>query len=150
MYEEQKIALQNFINEQEFNVALTLDFDFAYLHTITNRSIRKTLRAWDASVNRKLLGKNWAKCPENHFSYFAFIEKPETYPHIHLIAAVPDNELTYFSEQAERAWKRLRSADAKANGVDIQICYNQPAWVSYITKDVTAESWLHSSEFKNY
>ena len=148
MYTEQKTALQNFINEQEFNVAMTLDFDFAFLHTITNGSIRKTLKAWDASINRKLLGTKWAKYPEQHLNYFAFIDKPETYPHIHVIAQVPEHELAFFAEQADFAWKRLRSTDARVNGIDIQICYNQPDWVSYITKDVTAESWLHSSEFK--
>ena len=148
MNDEQRQALMECINEQEFNVAVTLNFDFKCLHTLSPANTKKTLRAWDAAINRKLLGKNWRKKEDQHIEYFAFVEKQEEDPHYHLLVKVPEHELKYFAEQAKITWQKLKTADKTDKGVKISILYNQADWLDYITKELTNDSWLYSKEFK--
>jgi len=75
MNRNERRQLRAFVNEGTFNIALTLDFDHAYFHSITIDSMRKTLKQWDAAINRKLLGREWGSRQEEHIEYFAFIEK---------------------------------------------------------------------------
>jgi len=138
-------ALRDFVNRQHFNAAITLDFDYAYFD-----SMKRTLRAWDAAINRKLLGKKWHKTPDFHIQYFAFIEKPDTNPHIHIAARIPEHDFSYFRKQGVIAWSKLRSADQSEAGARIEEIYEQEGWISYITKSCTSENWLHSNEIKQW
>ena len=148
MNKNEREILRNFINRQHFNTAITLDFDYAYFDTITIESMLRTLKAWDAAINRKLLGRNWSKKLESHIEYFAFIEKPDINPHIHIAARIPKDEIAFFKTQGVIAWSKLRSTDQSMAGVRISDIYEQEGWVRYITKSCTTESWLHSNEFK--
>ena len=148
MNKTERKALREFINRQHFNTAITLDFDYAYFDSITIDSMKRTLKAWDAAVNRKLLGKKWHKMPDRNITYFAFIEKPDTNPHFHIAAQIPEHEISYFRKQGAIAWKKLRSTDQSEVGVRIEEIYEQEGWIRYITKSCTSDSWFHSNEFK--
>lgn len=150
--EGEREAIQWLLQQKSFNVAVTLDFDFAYVHNITLESIRKTLRTWDAHVNRKLLGNKWREREAEHLSYYAFVEKIDSIPHLHLIAQVPPDDLTYFGQQARLAWQKLKSTDHGEKGVNVSLLLtddDREEWGRYITKDIKPGSWIYSLEFKN-
>lgn len=147
--EDQRQGLLDCIGDKSFNLAMTMNFDFGCLHTITQENATRALRAWDAAINRKLLGRNWARKHDRHLEYFAFLEKMEEFPHYHLLVNAPAKELGFVAREAKRAWQRLKTADKSHHGVEITALYNQPDWASYISKELTDESWLYSKTFKS-
>jgi len=148
MNEDQRQGLLDCIGDRSFNLAMTMNFDFKCLHTISQDNATRTLRVWDAAINRKLLGRNWARKQDRHLDYFAFLEKLEEFPHYHLLVNAPAQELDFVAREARNAWHRLKTADKSQHGVKITVLYNQPDWASYISKELADESWLYSKEFK--
>ena len=148
MNRNERKVFREFLNRHEFDAALTLDFDFAYFGSISSDSVWGTLKAWDAAVNRKLLGKNWHLAQEEHIEYFAFVEKLYSYPHLHLAVKSKGTPFAKFEWASTSAWRCLRSTDHSRRGSDVQRIASQEKWVGYITKAVTRDSWMHSSEFK--
>ncbi len=148
MKKKEREVLRKFINRYRFNTAITLNFGYAYFDSITIESMLKTLKAWDAAINRKLLGRNWSKTPERHIEYFALIEKPDTHPHFHIAAFIPEHEVKYFKRQGNIAWTKLRSTDESEWSTKIVDIYDQEGWIHYITKHCTYDSWIHSNRFK--
>jgi len=146
--ETEQQGIQQLLSEHDFNVALTLNFAFSHHANLTKESIRATLRCWDARINRKLLGKNWMKKKDKHIHYFAFIEKLDSTPHLHLIANVPVNEWKFFKKEATIAWQRLNGTDKSDNGVKITVIHDKKGWAGYITKDYQKDCWIESGEFK--
>ena len=148
---DQKTAFRSMLDSRDFNVAAT--FHLSYKSTQTIDSIRHKLNSWNGRINRKLLGNNWLTRKDEFLVYFAFIEKLDSIPHLHLILSVPDKDLPYFTQQAQLAWIKLRGTDCGKSGVDIQRLHTEQdrqRWIRYISKDFRPDSWFYSGEFNNW
>lgn len=94
-----------------------------YTHLITLASntseiseewMRDRLRQWDARVNRALYGPKWRKHYDELIWFSAFLEKPRTNPHWHLLlrfvgrtGSDKSGEFEIIGDLADRVWLKL-------------------------------------------
>lgn len=103
--------LTDWLNEADpFRYWISLASNDPYISVDRMRGL---LRAWDARLNRRMLGPQWAKRDTRLF-YVACLEKPRRNPHCHLLARLsePDVERRLrqegeLAEHAARVWKSL-------------------------------------------
>jgi len=106
------------------------------------------LKAWDASMNHILIGSRWRKRPDLRMIWFAFLEKPETNPHWHLLVdnagletEVQLARLENFGLEADRMWGKV----SPRGSVNTQLYLNSGA-IDYVTKSVRGDvSMMRSS-----
>lgn len=137
-----------FIYEQNHSLHLTLKFDFNCLSDLTQARMRNTLKAFDARLNRSLLGPKWTqKHPSEHIQWDAFAEKVTTHGHWHLLASVPVEQIRTFTLTAKRAWQELRGTDKTEKGFHCDIIYDNYGLADYVVKELK-DSHVNSLEFK--
>ncbi len=104
-------------------------------------TMRDRLRAWDARVNRALYGQKWQKHQDDLIWYFAFLEKPRSNPHWHLLLRVvgrlgsdQGEEFKRLPVLAEKTWMKLMpSGTVAVEGIDAR----SKEWlVTYVAKEV--------------
>lgn len=101
--------------------------------------IRDRLRAWDARINRKLIGPKWRQRREDRIRGFYFLEKPVSNPHWHgLVQFFPpwpecreEYELQ-FDLCSPEIWKQL----VPTGTVDIQKIVCQRRVIEYAVKSL--------------
>lgn len=76
--------------------------------------IRGRLKQWDAHICRLLLGPNWQQKAPDRPLFAAFLEKPDTNPHYHLLLKFQPSPRRTIKEQQElfaadaaRLWRKL-------------------------------------------
>lgn len=120
---------------------LSETFTFTHFITLTSnssdisvQSLRDRIKHWDALVNRELYGPKWRKHYDEILWWFAFMEKPETNPHWHLLCRFQDvDKLAKFTVVAEMMWLKTLPSGT----VDIQPIKENPERVNdYVTKRV--------------
>jgi hypothetical protein len=100
-----------------------LNARFRFTHFITlatndqspgKERLRDLLKEWDARLNRDLNGPKWRKHRDELTYWFAFLEKPKSNPHWHLLFKVdyfedlsPDPRVGRLQSAALFHWKRL-------------------------------------------
>lgn len=141
-------AIFKYLHNQRHTVLLTLKFDFAILHRVTESSVRRTLRAWDARTNRKLLGPKWHKYTSRHLQWDAFIEKIDVHPHLHLLATVKLIDLPKFQMAARSAWQSLRGTDQSTKGFHWDIASDYSSRAIYCSKEFDGLGHINYLEFK--
>ncbi|WP_223476568.1 hypothetical protein [Oricola indica] len=103
----------------EMHKWLSTAFRFTHIVTLTTHDntlspevLRSRLRAWDARVNRELYGPKWRKHADELLWYFAFLEKPNSNPHWHLLLRVVGR----WGSDGSRDYKKLPLAVRDAWG----------------------------------
>jgi hypothetical protein len=98
---------------------------------------RRALKKWDARVNHKLLGRNWAAMHADRMFCFFSPEKFETNPHWHgLIRFFSDDQVEVarqaglFDEFAGRVWKEV----VPSGSFEAKIIREQKPVAEYISK----------------
>ena len=105
-------------------------------------------------MNRKLVGKRWAKRPNQRMISFFFLENPNSNIHWHgLIKFSAENKIPIFEQQhifdwhADLTWRQL----VPKGTVNIQQVEDQRSLVRYVTKmlpySVSYESFVLPGEF---
>ncbi len=118
------------------------------------KRMRRLLREWDARINRKVVGPNWQKRPEDRIWGFYFLEKPGSNPHWHGLIQFfppwPDRAEEYagrFDEWASVFWKEL----IPTGMADVQRIDNQSRVSDYVVKSlgfgVSYEHFIVPDEF---
>ena len=151
---------RKWLNQWPFSRYVTLAFNQPVGHFLleSNRlRMRERLRKWDAMMNSKILGRNWAKKPEDHMFTFYVLEKPNSNPHYHgLIRFFEGGGLPVASQEerldkhADRIWKHL----VPSGSTSIQAIYDQAGASKYLAKTLAnAVSWdnlVLPDEFKRH
>ena len=157
-----------------------LNTDFAFTHFITlatnqasrelktrhriagqDSSFRETklrhlLRQWDARVNRQLNGPKWLAHADDAIWFFAFLEKPETNPHWHLLFRInffttilPHAKLEQLKTAATAHWQRLVPS-GKVSVKEINAGHDRVT--DYVAKElgyeVQYQSWTVPDDFR--
>jgi hypothetical protein len=103
--------------------------------TIGAEKAIERLRKWDAFVNRELVGKDWARRPEDRMWSFYFLEKADAHAHWHgvvrFMSWAPWHQ-ERFDNYASQAWKKLMPSGSS----DIQPVSEQSEVVKYVAKSV--------------
>ena len=130
------------IELQGFRYFTTLAFN----RDITVDGARYYLRQLHARLDRKALGRNWAKKdPHNErLLSISFIEHPLTNLHFHMLWRAPQHEAMMIKAMPG-IWKRLfKSGDIKTLPISK---INKLSW--YCTKQLTPDSYILSTEFSS-
>jgi hypothetical protein len=103
----------------------------------TAAHMRERLYQFDARMNRRLLGKDWQRRPDNRIFYFFAPEKLAQNPHWHGVVyfygAVGDElkrQEAIFDRRAPSIWKDL----APKGSVDVKAIDDLPGGIGYIAK----------------
>ncbi len=99
-------ALQEMLIEQNFQWHITANFN----RVTTPSNGRDKLKAWSSFIDRKLLGRNYYKKPDDQRLFFVAI--PEVgagsiHLHYHLLAKLPESRHEQFPLIAESTWKHF-------------------------------------------
>ena len=145
---------------------LATEFTFTHFVTLATNDntlspavLRRRLRNWDARVNRRLYGQKWQKHADDALWYFAFLEKPASNPHWHLLLRLvgrwgedPLGDIARFSRTAASTWR-----DVTPSGTTNvqQIRANTYKTVSdYVAKELRGElqysSFVTPDEFRRF
>jgi hypothetical protein len=130
------------IELQDFRYFTTLVFN----RDITANGARHFLRELHARLDRKALGRNWArKDPHNErLLSISFIEHPLTNLHFHMLWRAPQHE-TMLIEAMPGIWKKLfKSGDVDTKPI---LKIDKLSW--YCTKELTPDSYILSTEFSS-
>lgn len=85
-----KNALQEWMARGDYNFAATANFN---RHTNLTAA-KKSLKAWQCNVDKKILGRKWKAAPENDRIFFlAFPEHQASNLHFHMLLRAPVNPL---------------------------------------------------------
>lgn len=123
---------------------LNEEFTFTHFVTLASNSndislrvMRDRIEHWDQRVNRELYGPKWRKHYDELLWFFAFLEKPTTNPHWHLLVRFQDRDkLLRFAPVAEMKWRKVLPQGT----VDIQpITGKHSRVVDYVLKSVGGE-----------
>jgi hypothetical protein len=134
-------AIVDWIDRFHYHRFVTLAFNSGHTPITQRRYFDplaqvQLLRAWDARVNHKLLGKRWARDRLHRIWYFAIMEKPVTNPHWHLLLrfdggpAFQAEHEHLFDAWAGRLWSKL----VLPGSIDIQKIYDRRGAVDYTLK----------------
>jgi hypothetical protein len=132
------------LNQWQFSRFVTLAFNDPASHRAgafqdagSEGHHRRALRKWDARVNHKLLGKNWAAMHADRTFSFYSPEKFETNPHWHgFIKFFSDDEIevarqaSLFDEYAGQIWKKI----VPSGSFDAKVIRDQGPIADYILK----------------
>lgn len=101
---------------------------------------KKLLRKWDARMNRKILGREWAKLHEFRLFYVYALEKADLNPHWHGLVHffdAPDDErrrqAEVFDRWADPIWKSL----VPSGDVDVVPAWERTGAINYLAKSLT-------------
>lgn len=99
--------------------------------------LEERLKAWDARINRTLLGRSWRDRTAERTLWVGTLEKPRISPHYHLLMRFPHNDRhdmatthSLFAEHAEKHWKKL----VPSGTVDAKIIHTRIKLAKYILK----------------
>jgi hypothetical protein len=141
---ELKEEISNWLENWRFTRFVTLatnDSSMSSARLPTSRlpytKLRDRLRQWDARMNRKLLGKCWAKHAQDRIFRFYFLEKMDTNPHWHgLVCFFPVKNKScaeqehIFDTKAGPFWKKL----VPSGTVDVKPITAQRGVAKYVAK----------------
>ena len=113
---------------------------------ITADGARHFLRQFHARLDRMALGANWAKKdPINgRLLSISFIENPLTNLHFHMLWRSPQHEAKLV-EAMPGIWEKL----VPSGDVDTQLISYLGKLNKYVTKQLTPDSYILSSEFSS-
>ena len=101
---------------------------------------KKILRSWDARMNRRILGREWANMHEFRLYYVYAPEKPDLNPHWHGLVkffdaseAEHERQGEVFDEWANPTWKQ----PVPAGDVDTMAIRDQAGALNYLAKSLT-------------
>lgn len=129
--DDYRAALIRWIADLKPDLYVTFVFNTA----MTLRTAQDRLEAFQARVDRKLLGPKWQDKSDNRTRYIAFAEKVDSNIHIHAVFQVPTGESREFAAAAPAFWKAL----APAGNLDIQDVTHAEGVADYITKEIRPE-----------
>lgn len=156
-----KDALLRWLAEWRWDRYVTLSFNepakLNRLGDVTESEIasrKDKLKEWEGRMNRRLLGRNWAKLRDKHMSNFYTMEKPRFSPHYHGLVHFPNTDHVererkgkLFDTFAEETWNHL----VASGDVDIQPVVDRQVVERYICKSITDglnyENWVLPNEF---
>lgn len=98
-------AYKDFVKSQHCNYFVTANFN----RNTTINGARKALKHWAAKIDRKLLGKNWAKiATDERLHFFACAEHINSNLHWHLLLKITDkNKRNSFEHVAAKYWREI-------------------------------------------
>lgn len=95
-------------------------------------------KAWDARVNRALLGRRWAKKKDKRLVIFATLEKPTKNPHWHLLVSIQEDP-----PKRDQTRKRLHTLSGEIwetlcprGTTDVQEIWDQAGIIKYVAKEL--------------
>ncbi|SDR49874.1 hypothetical protein SAMN05519103_04010 [Rhizobiales bacterium GAS113] len=123
-------------------------FDFFVGLAINDQSVgprraRDLVREWNARMDRRIVGKQWLRRPDERMFALHVLEKPGSNPHWHSLIRLeppePDRwpvQARKLQEYAELEWRKL----IKSGTVDVQQITRTPEFVArYIAKELAGE-----------
>ena len=128
-------------------VTLTFNQPYAGDRTAIGSSLKhghlkRTLRSWDARVNRAILGRHWSAMDADRTWSFFTLEKPGSNPHFHGLVRFFTNDEDEISRQAkifdnniERIWKEL----VPSGSIDLQDISDRAGVTKYIAKTINCD-----------
>lgn len=152
-------AIAELLNRWSFDRYVTLTFNDLSLASSSSRRVtafmKDKLREWDGRINRKLIGRNWAKMPEFRTFCFFAPEKVGSNPHWHGLVRFFDadeeehlRQSERFDEWAQALWVKL----VPSGTVDIQMIDSQVPTAKYVAKslgyDVNYDHFVLPDEFQ--
>ena len=129
--------IRAWLSDKHFTHFVTLAFNEPM---VGKERMRQKLKAWDARVNRRLLGKRWRKKTDERLNWLAIPEKQESNPHWHLLVQILPEQFSEFEEREflfgfdailETTWRMI----VPSGTVDVQPVENKRVQ-SYITKQL--------------
>lgn len=133
LYRE-RAAIVNWLGKHPWHYFVTLA---SITPGLSPKAMRSRFRIWDAEANRRILGLRSLKPHERLFTA-AFLEKPITMPHWHLLMRIQQSELPEtakcperLKETVGRIWKKLTPSGT----VDVQPVRNDMV-VEYVAKEL--------------
>lgn len=143
-------AVNELLRDMNLEYFLTANFN----RDTNYEAARKTLKAWHAHLDRKLLGGSWSKKAQNERTQFvAFAEHFDSNLHWHLLLRLGDGaDAKRFEAVADQCWNKLvigGSMDVQHLDTDA----DKARTANYVTKDLwqqrAIESFVLSGEFRN-
>lgn len=156
-----KDALLRWLAEWRWDGYITLSFNepakLNRLGDVTESetaSRKHKLKEWEGRMNRRLLGRNWAKLHDKRMFNFYTMEEPRFNPHYHGLVHFPKTDQVererkgkIFDKFAEEIWKYL----VASGDVDVKLTFDREVIERYICKSIedglNYENWVLSSEF---
>ncbi|MCK8483758.1 hypothetical protein MUY21_06880 [Aliiroseovarius sp. S2029] len=145
-------AVREWLNRMWFTHFITLTSNN---QMFTRHDMAARLRAWDARVNRNLVGPKWQKRVDERIYWIAFPEKADVNPHWHLLLQLLPEQIEEdedrqgvcdwsFEDDVKHIWTRL----VPSGTVDVQrigsgMCRRDGA-ARYVTKSLGFEPNLES------
>lgn len=108
---------------------------FVFNSQISLSSAKDRLDAFQARMDRALIGPKWLDKPEERIRFIGFVEKADTNIHIHAVFDLPTKQDHAFVAAAPTIWKKL----APAGNLDIQMVTYAEGVADYITKEIRPE-----------
>ncbi len=119
--------------------------------------VKRLLRAWDAEMNRAIVGSRWTRRPDERINWFAFLEKLGPNPHWHLSLEILPHQVKKLETRVvgvdslaitiERCWRAV----ARGGTADTQPITNAGGAIDYATKQLRREenfaNFVSSLEF---
>lgn len=132
-------AMQNFLQGQEFNYMLTLNFNETMRENVARRLLGKFLQRMD----RKILGPRYIELPDRRLRGIAFYENPTSNSHWHCLCRVEpklarlQTLVVYSDDVWESLWKRGQAHIQRIRGGRVpEISSGKKRVVGYVLKQL--------------
>ena len=113
----------------------------------TAAHMRDRLYHFDARMNRKLLGRDWQRRPDNRMFHFFAPEKLDTNPHWHGLVCfygAHGNELARQEQLFDRYARWIWCDLVPKGSVDVKAIDDLPGGIDYVAKSLSMRvNWDH-------